>query len=105
MSQWRTNKPCEDCPFNDDGPGFRLRKSLARGRWASILASLRRDIHFTCHKTTTETGNGTNLICAGALNWLHARGLSSNFERVCESIEYFSKRRAAEGTREGKTPR
>jgi len=40
-----------------------------------------------CHKTTRETGNGTNLVCAGAMRWQHKRDLLSNLERVMERVD------------------
>lgn len=87
MSKWKTAAPCADCPFNSSGPGLHLRRSLGPGRWRAILQALRSDRHFTCHKTTEETGNGTNLMCAGALAWQIKRGLSSNLERVMSRLD------------------
>lgn len=83
---WRMEAMCSDCPFAKSGAGLRLRKSLRPGRWLEILRSLRADQSFPCHKTTDETGDGSNLACAGGLEWQHERGLSSNFERVMERI-------------------
>lgn len=80
-------RQCADCPFARSGPGLRLRRSLAPGRWREILAALRADLHFTCHKTTRDAGDGSQLVCAGALDWQAARGLSSNFQRICERLE------------------
>lgn len=95
MSAWKVESPCVDCPFNEDGAGLHLRKTLRRGRWQSILKALRTDQHFMCHKTTPETGNGRNLVCAGALAWQDDRGLSSNYVRVCQNRDYFAQRRRA----------
>lgn len=85
--QWRVKTPCADCPFNKSGDGLHLRKSLAKGRWQEIISGLKRDGHFTCHKTTHETGNGSNLICAGALDWQAEHGYSSQYARICERLE------------------
>lgn len=60
-------KSCEDCPFNNSGPGLHLRNSLASGRMDSIIEDLRTGKVFNCHKTTKETGDGTEKVCAGAL--------------------------------------
>lgn len=90
---WRMQKPCENCPFNASGPGLHLRKSLHADRWAEILRGLKHDQHFTCHKTTHETGDGSNRICAGAIAWQEKHGLSSNLQRVLERV-FFSKERA-----------
>jgi hypothetical protein len=80
----------------------RLRRSLERGRMAEIKRALRNDQHFICHKTSDETGNGTNLMCAGALAWQRKRGLSSNLERVMSALDYFmTRRRARERAQEG----
>ena len=95
MSQWKMSAPCTDCPFSDSEAGKHLAKSLKRGRMAEIKRSLRNDQCFMCHKTMPETGNGTNLICAGALAWQEERALSSNFQRVCEALDYFRQKREA----------
>ncbi len=92
-SKWKMEKPCADCPFSDSAKGTHLRKSLNPGRMASIKRDLRRDKHFLCHKTTNETGDGSNLVCAGALAWQDERGLSSNYVRVCERLESIFNRR------------
>lgn len=85
---WRVANRCEDCPFSNSGPGLHLRKSLGRGCWAEILNGLCHDMHFHCHKTTDETGNGTNLVCAGSLEWSDKHGVSQNLCRIMERIEY-----------------
>lgn len=93
--RWKMEAPCTDCPFSDSEAGTRLRKSLAKGRMTEIKRALRADQHFTCHKTTAETGNGTNLVCAGALAWQDERGLSSNYVRVCERIDAMARSSAS----------
>lgn len=86
--RWKMETPCDTCPFATSGPGLELRQTLRPGRWYEILTMLARgQEHFTCHKTTGETGNGTNLICAGAMALQHKHGLTSNYERVCERID------------------
>lgn len=95
MSEWRMPEKCANCPFAESGDGLRLRKALAKGRWQSIIAGLMRGEYFMCHKTTTETGNGTKLLCAGAIEFQEENGCTSNYQRVCENLEYFAKRRAA----------
>ncbi len=84
---WRLPTMCTDCPFASSGPGLHLRKSLQPGRFAGILAGLRRGEHFFCHKTTAETGDGSNLVCAGALAYLKTHGIASAYVRLCESFE------------------
>ncbi len=91
---WRMAKSCENCPFNKSGKGLHLRKSLARGRWREILLSLRMGERFVCHKTSDETGDGSNLVCAGSLDWQEKAGVSSNFQRVMERLDYFRKKSA-----------
>lgn len=91
--RWRMEKPCADCPFNSKGPGLRLRRSLRPGRFAEITEGLRRGGHFECHKTTRSTGDGSRLVCAGSIAWQAKRGIVSQYQRVCESLAYFSKRR------------
>ncbi len=85
--KWRMPEMCADCPFADRGPGRELRRYLRPGRWRQILKDLRNDRHFVCHKTTAETGDGTNLLCAGAIAWQEKRGLSSQWRRVAQRLE------------------
>lgn len=89
--QWRMPQQCADCPFSESGAGLHLRRSLGAGRWRSILADLRRDKHFTCHKTSDETGDGSNLVCAGAIEWQEAHGYSSQYQRIAERLEALSR--------------
>lgn len=91
--KWKVEEMCNNCPFMEEGDGRTLRDSLARGRWDSIITGLLRGDRFECHKTTRETGNGTNLYCAGALAFQHARGIVTSYMKVCERLE---------GTRESK---
>ena len=78
---------CSDCPFAKNGAGLHLRKSLERGRWLEILSSLKNQEHFLCHKTTIETGDGSKLVCAGAIEWQDKRGISAQYVRICERLE------------------
>ena len=91
---WRMPEKCANCPFHRSGPGLRLRRGLRPRRWAEILRALRSDEWFPCHKTTEEDPEGDERLvtgktraCAGALDWQAARGLSSNYQRVCERLE------------------
>lgn len=86
---WRTPAMCAICPFQRRGGGLALRKSLAPGRWREILHALRNDRHFHCHMTTDETGNGTNLVCAGSIEWSDKHGVSQNIVRVMQRIDWF----------------
>jgi hypothetical protein len=87
-SPWRQPVPCDNCPFNSEGEGLYLRRSLARGRFQQICDDLKAGLTFNCHKTTHETGDGTELVCAGAIKWSNDRGYSSNFQRVMERLDY-----------------
>jgi hypothetical protein len=73
---------CVDCPFNKDGPGAHLRRTLRR--WGEIQRGLLRGEHFLCHKTTDETGDGSHLLCAGAIAFQDEHGVSSQYVRICE---------------------
>lgn len=85
--KWRMKEQCADCPFAKSGPGLHLRKTLARGRWREILQDLRQDKHFLCHKTTDETGDGSNMHCAGSIEWqMEHNGQPSQMARICERI-------------------
>ena len=92
---WRMAEKCSDCPFASSGAGLRLRNSLREGRWREILSILMHDGSFTCHKTSDETGDGSNLICAGALEWQEKHGYSCQLERWMERIDaIFGKEKA-----------
>jgi len=84
---WRTEKMCCDCPFAKSGPGLHLRKSLHPRRWREILFCLRMDGHFHCHKTTDETGDGSELLCAGSLEWQEKNlGYVGQLARIMQQI-------------------
>lgn len=92
MRRWRMEKKCADCPFDNKGEGLQLRRSLREGRWKNILKGLMQQEHFICHETTRETGNGSNLVCAGSIEWQDGRGVSAQYVRVCERMEALTKR-------------
>lgn len=85
---WRQPVPCSNCPFNSEGEGLHLRQSLAPGRFKEITDGLKEGQVFNCHKTTHDTGDGTELVCAGSIEWANARGHSSNYQRVMERLDY-----------------
>lgn len=91
---WRMPVQCADCPFSSKGAGLHLRKSLRPERWASILRELRDGSTFMCHKTTPETGDGSNKLCAGALEYQEEQGVSSQYQRVCERLDYYAQQRS-----------
>lgn len=82
---WRMDKMCDNCPFAKKGPGAELRKSLGRKRMNEIRKSLEHSC-FTCHKTSSETGNGTDLICAGALQYQEERNLRPQYKQIMERL-------------------
>jgi hypothetical protein len=89
---WKTDKKCDNCPFSTSGPGYHLYRSLRRSFWRQLLRDLRQGKHFYCHKTTTETGNGTNLICAGAHEWqLRHIGQPSDLAQVMIRLGEYEK--------------
>ena len=88
---YRMQEPCSNCPFTDSKEGKHLRESLMDGRMDEIYESLLSDGHFMCHKTTDdeqESGDGSNLICAGSIEWQEEQGVgASQYLRVCERLE------------------
>ena len=84
---WRMPTPCADCPLSDSKAGKHLAKSLNPGRIQGIKAGLLQGGHFMCHETTRQIGNGSNLVCAGALDFQHARGITSRYEEMCRTFE------------------
>ena len=87
VRSWRMDRLCADCPFAKSGAGLHLRNSLRRSRWIEILFGLRNQEHFFCHKTTEEVGNGSNLVCAGAIEWQNKHHVSSQYVRICERLD------------------
>lgn len=90
MKIWRMKEKCSHCPFSTEGPGLNLRLGLGRNRWSQITGALLDGNHFVCHKTGDETGDGSNLMCAGAIAFQESRGASSNLQRIMERLDYFS---------------
>ena len=94
--KWRVKTMCDNCPFATSGPGFHLRKSLGRGRWAGILHHLMADGHFHCHKTVLYDDEGEGLpgsgkICAGSLEWqIKNLGYVGNLARIMERVDCIS---------------
>lgn len=91
---WRMAKMCNECPFDSKGAGLHLRKSLRRGCWREILTDLDRDGQFPCHKTTAETGDGSELMCAGAIEYQEANNGPGQLQRIMERLDYFRGKRA-----------
>jgi hypothetical protein len=82
---WRMPSMCDSCPFARTGAGAHLRRTLRR--WRAILADMKRDKHFLCHKTTDETGEGSNLHCAGSIIWqMKHNGRPSQCARIAERL-------------------
>lgn len=100
---WRMESPCANCPFNETGPGRELRDTLRPGRFAGILADLRRGSIFPCHKTTVDGGakRGQELLCAGAIEWQEENGCTSNYQRVCERLDFWAKERGNDAPETG----
>lgn len=83
---WRMPSACDNCPFSNSPAGTALRVSLRR--MPEIQQGLLAGEHFLCHKTLKETGgDGSKLVCAGALEFQHTNGLTSPYEDLCKSFE------------------
>lgn len=88
--KYRMDAACQACPFTETVEGAHLRNSLMPGRWDGILNDLRRGRHFTCHKHGRETGDGSNLICAGSIDWQAAHGFGqSDALQIMERLTTF----------------
>lgn len=83
---WRMPDLCVDCLFAKSGPGKQLADSLP-DRLKMIKSGLRIGQYFICHKTTKETGDGSRLICAGALAYQQQRGVTSDYQILCEQLD------------------
>lgn len=91
--KWKVEAMCDNCPFATEGQGLVLQQSLGQRRWDGILTGLLKGDKFPCHKTTKETGNGTDLYCAGALEFQCRLKIETPYMKLCRSFE---------GTRENK---
>lgn len=85
--KWRMNEMCDNCPFDTSGNGHHLSHSLGAARMREIRQSLLNGALFPCHKTSLETGNGTDLHCAGAFAFQTAHGIETDYMRMCQSME------------------
>lgn len=89
---YRQDRPCSDCPFNDDGPGRVLRDSLQPGRWDGILADLRAEKTFPCHQTQSgPRWTKKSLVCAGAIRWQRAHDCLPQAVQVAERLTRMQK--------------
>lgn len=86
---------CSNCPFNETGPGRQLRDGLVPGRFESIKADLDQRMTFNCHKTTHETGDGTEKICAGALAYQRQNNCVPDAVQIGERIAAMNEGRKA----------
>lgn len=80
-------KSCNNCPFGKSLGSKIMKKSLCKERMNKIKSQLKQGLHFMCHKTTRETGNGSNKICAGSIEWQKKRGIESNYLRICRRLK------------------
>jgi len=83
--QWKLESMCDNCPFATSGEGRHLRRSLGKGRWKEILDSLHHSC-FPCHKTSTETGNGRNIVCAGSYEYQVKHNLWPQYRQIMERL-------------------
>lgn len=75
-------QPCKECPFV---PGSSTNTTLAKGRLGSIIADLRADMSFTCHKTL-DLPTSDEQHCAGALIFLEREENPNQMMRWHERI-------------------
>ena len=85
--KWKMERQCDNCPFADVGSGVHLRESLGVPRFRSILNSLLNGAPFMCHKTSKETGDGTDLYCAGALDYQQQQKIETDYMKLCRNLE------------------
>lgn len=99
FNPYRLTKPCHDCPFRNDRPGY-LTKARVEEIWDSLVTS-----GFPCHKTTVhvmvqnpddpdefeddvqETENSQQ--CAGMLILLEKQKKPSQLMQVMERLDVY----------------
>lgn len=94
LDAYRMAQPCDDCPFNADGPGKQLADSLRPGRMEAIKHDLRRGGTFQCHQTTIpntdddgRVDNTKTLLCAGAIAYQESVGVTADLIQVIERLK------------------
>ena len=83
LFKWKLDVMCDNCPFLTNGKAIALHPARLPG----IKLALLKGDKFFCHKTTTSTGNGDNLYCAGALDYQEAAGIKTPYMALCRSLE------------------
>jgi hypothetical protein len=85
-------RPCKDCPFRSDIPGF-----LTKARVREIIDGITRgQATFTCHKTNEFDDSGTvetkdSQHCAGALIFLERLDQPNQMMRWMERIGVYDR--------------
>lgn len=80
-------QPCKDCPFIK---GSSTNISLAKGRIEGIVADLRADCSFTCHKTL-DLPTMEQQHCAGALIFLEREERPNQMMRIAERLNMYDR--------------
>lgn len=86
---------CKTCPFHTAGEGKKLADALAPGRMESIKVGLLDGDVFHCHETTLETGDGTEKICRGALEFQIEHGAVPQAVQIGERLAALQEGRQA----------
>jgi hypothetical protein len=95
LTKFKLKRPCKNCPFRTDVPGY-----LCRARAQEIAESLAQGAVFPCHETTVEdpTSDGGELIatldsgfCAGALITMERSGGANQVMRVAERVGVYER--------------
>lgn len=88
-------RPCADCPFRTDVPGY-----LSKARAAEIAHSLIEGQQtFSCHKLNDFSEDGEAIEghksqhCAGALIFLEAQGRPNQMMRIAERLGFYDRTR------------
>jgi hypothetical protein len=92
VSRYKLRRPCENCPFRTDVPGY-----LRRERAQEIAEALAKGAEFACHQTTVSDeefgGDGSERVatpdsafCAGALITMERSGQANQIMRVAERL-------------------
>lgn len=90
------SKPCKDCPFRTDVPGY-----LRRDRAQEIAREIARGSTFPCHKTTVpdpedesaRMATQTSQMCAGAIIVMEHEDAPNQMLRIAERIGLYDRRK------------
>jgi hypothetical protein len=82
-------KPCPECPFLRGERAVRLTLGRIQEIAGNMLSSSGGEFH--CHKTSRQTGDGSQRHCAGALIFAEKNGNATQMMRIAERLGFYDR--------------